>query len=367
MDISKFFRETILKIKPYIPGKPIDEVKRELGIDDVIKLASNENPLGMSPKAREKILEIYKDGFRYPDDAAYLKDKLAKRNKIKPENIMLGNGSVELIDDLLLAFLEPDDEVITSIGAFIMYHISCVKYTGKSIQIPMAEGYRHDLPAMLKAITPKTKIIVIVNPNNPTGSLLTRSEIKEFMDKVGDDILIIFDEAYYEYVKDSEYPNTIDEYLLDRPNVIILRTFSKIYGLAGLRVGYGFADIEIINYMKRVQLPFNVGYIAQRAAYAALDDDDFIEKTRLLNAKGREYFYKEFERLGLNYVKSYANFVLVDIEQNAKVAYEKMMNKGVIIRPMTGYGFPTHLRINTGSAEQNKRIISELEKLLMKS
>jgi len=367
MDISKFFKDAVLKVQPYVPGKPIEEVKRELGIDDIIKLASNENPLGMSPKAKEKILEIYQDGFRYPDDAAYLKDKLAKRNKIKPENIILGNGSVEIIDELLFAFLEPDDEVISSIGAFIMYHISCIKYAGKSIQIPMTEGYRHDLPAILKAITPKTKIIVIVNPNNPTGSMLTRSEIKEFMDKVGDDILIIFDEAYYEYVKDSTYPNTIDEYFLNRRNIIILRTFSKIYGLAGLRVGYGFADIEIINYMRRVQLPFNVGYIAQRAAYAALDDDEFIEKTRLLNAEGREYFYKEFERLGLNYVKSYANFVFVDIRQDAKIAYEKMMNKGVIIRPMTGYGFPTHLRINTGMPEHNKRIIHELEQLLKKS
>ena len=358
-------RESVLTIKPYQPGKPIEEVARELGIPepDIIKMASNENPLGASPLGIQAIKDCAAGVGLYPDGGCYyLKQDLAKHLNVEPENLILGNGSNEVLMILADTFVAPDDEVIYARQAFVVYTLA-TKVVGATAVIVDLKDYTHDLEAMADSITDKTKVIFIANPNNPTGTMLTAEQVDRFMKRVPDDVLVVFDEAYYEYVERSDYPQTLD-YVRDGRTVITLRTFSKIYGLAGLRIGYGVSTPEIIGIMNKVRQPFNVSSVAQAAARASLRDRDHVAKSMKVNSEGKEYLYGELKRIGLDFVPSEANFILVHLEQPGSEVMSELLKEGVIIRPMTGYEFPNSVRITVGTAEQNRRLITSLERVL---
>lgn len=349
----------IASLVAYPPGKPIEEVEREYGIKGSIKLASNENPLGPSPKAVEAIQSHVAAIHRYPDGSCYyLKERLAERLAIPKNRIILGNGSNEIIELLVRTFLRPGDEAVMAHPAFIVYQLIVQAAGGKNIILPLKE-FTHDLDAMAGAVTGKTRLVFITNPNNPTGTIVKRNEFERFLKRVPEDVIVVMDEAYFEYVADPEYPNGMD-YINDRL-VISLRTFSKIYGLAGLRIGYGVASEEIINYLEKVRQPFNVNSLAQVAAMAALDDQGHVEKSIRTNSDGLLYLYGELDRMGLGYVKSHANFLLVDMKGDGVKVYQELMKKGVIVRPMGVYDLKNHLRITVGLPEENKRFIEALK------
>lgn len=365
-DVHFLARDVLKDIRPYIPGKPIEEVAREIGIDpdDIIKLASNENPLGPSPKAVKALKEAIDEVNLYPDDGAYyLKRKLSEKFGVDPEQIMVANGSVELIQLLGLAFLSPNDSLVTSAQSFIMYRIVGKIIGAEVIETPLTQDYKVDLDAILKAIKKNTKLVFISNPNNPTGTANLKDEVERFMERVPEHVIVVWDEAYYEYVADGDWPDTI-KYLKSGMNVVALRTMSKAYGLAGLRIGYGFTTPEIVSALMKVRLPFNVNRLAQIAAAAALDDEEHVRRSRELVEKEREFFYREFERLGLRYCKTYANFVFVELGIDGYEVYEQLLHKGIIVRPLRAYNFPTAVRITIGTHEQNVRLINELEKIL---
>lgn len=357
--IEKLVRKNIHAFQPYIPGKPINEVKRELGLKDVIKLASNENPLGPSAKALQALKKGLKDVFLYPDSGILLKQKIAKKTGLKPSQVILGNGSDELIEIIAKTFLEPADEIVVSESAFIRYKMGGELMNSTVVAVPMKD-YTHDLAAMRKAITEKTKIIFIANPNNPTGTYVTAREVEEFLCGLRKDILVVFDEAYYEYVTAKDYSQTIPYLKKDYP-LIILRTFSKMYGLAGLRIGYGFSTDEIIGYLERVRPPFNVNSLAYLAAEAGLDDVRHVRRCRELVEDGKEYFYHEFKRLNIGYIPSAGNFVLVDLKQEAAPVCRKLLQKGIIVRPMGEYQLPTCFRVTIGLKSENREFIKALE------
>ncbi len=344
----------IKTIQPYVPGKPIEELERELGISNSIKLASNENPLGPSPEA----VKVLKDGFfdlnRYPDGAAYyLKNALAQMLAISPDELILGNGSNELLDIAARTYLQAGDEAIMASPSFVVYGMAVQSVGGKSIQVPLKE-FRHDLEAMAAAITPKTKMIFIANPNNPTGTINTKNEFDGLMAKVTDDMLVVVDEAYYEYVTAPDYADSMSHFKAGR-NILILRTFSKIYGLAGLRIGYGIAKKEIITDMNRLREPFNTNSLAQKAALAALGDTAHVINSRKTNDEGREYLYQQLSSLGISYAPTEANFIYILIKDSMAVN-NALMKKGVIIRPMG----PQAIRVTIGLPEENKRFIEAL-------
>lgn len=357
-------RPEIFNLKPYVPGKPIEEVKRELGIEDIIKLASNENPLGPSPKATDAIQETLKNMHFYPDSNSYdLKKKINALTEQDEAGIMVGNGSDELLKLIAETFLSPGDEVILAQPTFSEYEFTATIMGAKCVKIPLNAGFTHDLEAMEKAITEKTKIIYVCNPNNPTGTVVTESELDEFMEIVSNDILVIFDEAYIEYVNNPEFISGL-KYLNQGRNVIILRTFSKIYGLAGLRIGYGLTKPEIAGAIKRITEPFNVNLLAQIGAVAAIEDTEHVEKSRQMNNLGSEYLYKEFAAMGLNYVKTEANFIFVDTGRDCREVFAKLLQLGVIVRTGDIFGFPTFIRVTIGSLEENNRFIAGLKKVL---
>ncbi len=359
-------REEILDIKPYVPGKPIEEVKRELGLDDVIKMASNENPVGPSKEAIKTMQEVAKQVHIYPDGNCHvLRRSLSDKLGVEEEQLIFGNGSDGLLSLVAEAFLASNDEVIMAEPSFSQYEFVTNVMGGEIVTVPL-DNYTHDLSAMLEAITDKTKLIFVCNPNNPTGTIVDRTEIEEFLTKVPEDIVVIFDEAYKEYVDTGEYPESLN-YLDEYNNIIVLRTFSKAYALAGLRIGYGIANEELIGYMNRVRHPFNVNLMAQRAAEAALKDEEHLNKSKQVNETGKEYLYQEFKRLGLDYVPTQTNFILVDIEEDAGKVFENMLKEGVIIRNAQAFGYETKIRVTVGTEEQNKRFIETLEKVLNKS
>jgi histidinol-phosphate aminotransferase len=361
--MSKKIRSCIESLQPYNAGKPIEELEREMGIKNIIKLASNENPLGPSPKAVEAMKAVAGEMNYYPDSSAYyLREKLAKKHNVKADEILVGNGSDEIVALISEMMIEPGDEAIMSEHTFVRYEMAMQLMGGKSVIVPATEGFGHNLPAMKKAITSKTKIIFICNPNNPTGTMLTQKEIDEFMVDIPEDIVVIFDEAYYEFVTDPDYAQSM-KYFMAKKNVMILRTFSKIYGLAGLRVGYAITDKEWVANINKVRPPFNVNRIAQAAAIASLDDKDHVEKSRELNTRGREYLYQQFEQMGIKYTKSQANFILIDTGKDGRDVYQKLLEQGVIIRPMVIRNHPHHVRITIGTMEQNIRFIESLKKL----
>ncbi|MDH7568082.1 MAG: histidinol-phosphate transaminase [Armatimonadota bacterium] len=356
-------RSNIERLVPYVPGKPIEEVEREYGITDIIKLASNENPLGPSPAALAAMQAALARVNLYPDGSAYvLTRRLAQHWNMPPECIALGNGSDELLHYLGVAYLEPGDEVIQAHPSFVRYESAAVLNNCRCISIPL-KNYTHDLEAMADAITEKTKLFFVCNPNNPTGTIVTRAAVDGLLDRLPNRVLLVMDEAYYEYVDDPEYPDALS-YVREGRNVVALRTFSKIYALAGLRIGYAIARPEVIWAIHQVREPFNVNSIAQAGALASLDDPDQVERGRRANRDGREYLYAACERLGLPYVRSQANFVFLDTRADSRKVFEGLLRRGVIVRTGDIFGLPTHIRVTVGTAEENARFVRTLEEVL---
>ena len=350
-------------IHPYQGGKPIEEVQREFGIEDIIKLASNENPLGPSPLAKEAIRRAAAEVNLYPDgNAYYFKNELAGHLGVSPDHLIFGNGSNDVLQIVGETYISPGDEVIYSESAFVVYMLVSKICGAKSVVTPRRD-YAHDLHAMADAITNATKVIFIANPNNPTGTMVAKDETERLMARVPEDVIVVFDEAYYEYVERPDYPQTLP-YVEEGRNVIITRTFSKIYGLAGLRIGYGIAKPATIEMMNRVRQPFNCNLIAQAAGRAALNDADHVRLSLELNAAGKLYLYEALERLGLEYVETEGNFILVQLGRSGQDAADALMRKGVIVRPMAAYGFPNAVRITIGKPDENKRFITSLREVL---
>ncbi|NLU49469.1 MAG: histidinol-phosphate transaminase [Syntrophomonadaceae bacterium] len=361
--VERNARREIFALTPYVPGKPIEEVERELGIKDIIKMASNENPLGASPKAREAIRGMLDDLHLYPDsNCYYLKGQLAEKYNLGEEHFIIGNGSDELLRLISETFISARDEVIYAQPSFVEYEFM-TKIMGGGCKAVDLKDFRHDLVAMKDAITASTKIIYICNPNNPTGSIVTRQELESFMDGLSDDILVVFDEAYYEYVDNPGFQSGM-EYLEQGRNVMVLRTFSKIYGLAGVRIGYGITSPDIAAGINRVREPFNVNLVAQKAAIAALGDSEHVEKSRNLNLRGKYYLYDELDRMGLKYVETEANFIFMDTGQDCQKVFRKLLAQGVIVRTGDIFGYPTFIRVTIGTEEQNQRFIASLKRAL---
>jgi len=345
----------------YQPGRPIEEVARELGLpaDSIIKVASNENPFGPSPLAIAAMQKAIAGVNLYPDgNAFYLKHKLAAKLGIEPANLILGNGSNEIIEFVAHALLGPGDDVIISQFCFAIYPI-VAKMSGANVITVSAKNYGHDLPAMLRAITPRTKIVFVANPNNPTGTLAPREELIHFVNDVPDEVLLVMDEAYIEFLNDPVDLVPLIR-LGARKNLLLMRTFSKIYGLAGLRIGYGIGESGFVSALEKIRQPFNVNMVAQSAAFAALDDDEHVRRTRANNFAGLEFFERAFREMKLEFVPSSANFILGRVGNGQKV-FEAMQKQGVITRPMGGYQLPEWLRISIGTPQENERSLKALK------
>ena len=348
---------------PYPPGKPMEELKRELGISDVIKMASNENALGPSPRAEEAVRAVAGRLHIYPDGSCwYLKEALARRFGCKMEEIVVGNGSNELIELLVRVFVRPGENVVTSFPSFLMYQKMVQAMGGENRVVPLKD-FSHDLGAIIEAVDPHTRIIFLDNPNNPTGSVLSREAIEEFMGALPPDCLLVLDEAYMEFAAPDATVSGM-AFLGRDERVVTLRTFSKAYGLGGLRLGYGIMAASLAGLLERVRQPFNVNAVAQAAGLAALEDREHLEATLAMVEEGKRFFATELPRLGAVVFPSHTNFILVDLGREAKGVYEAMLRQGVIIRPMTAYGFPNHVRITIGRPEENRRCLAALEKAL---
>ncbi|MCJ7482167.1 MAG: histidinol-phosphate transaminase [Thermodesulfovibrionales bacterium] len=352
-------------IQPYVPGKPVEELERELGIRDSVKLASNENPLGPSPLVLKEIINDLTNTKsslslnRYPDgNGYYLKQALSRRLSVSEDEIILGNGSNELIDIAARTFLQPGDEAVMAHPSFVVYPMATQAQGATAIQIPLKK-YTHNLDAMADAITSSTKIVFIANPNNPTGTMNTKAEFERFMKRVPEGILVVCDEAYCEYVTKPDYPDSM-KYLAQGKDILILRTFSKMYGLAGLRIGYGIGRKDIIGEMNKLRPPFNTSSIAQKAALWALQDENHLQRTREINEQGKTYLYKELDSIGMKYVPTEANFIFMPLEHDAHTLYTILLKQGVIVRPMGQH----EIRVTIGLPEENKRFIDALKKVM---
>lgn len=361
----------ILNLIPYKPGKPISETQREYGLTEVIKLASNENPLGPSPKAIEAIHKYLDHQHRYPDPSGYeLVQKISEKWNVPATQIGLGNGSNEIIDLLIRIFCEPGDSILTSEAAFVAYQV-CAQ--AARVRVRTTPLRHNDLTIDLKAIadhffhhpTAKIKMIFIPNPNNPTGTLVGGQELDEFLVRLGnrDDVLLVFDEAYTEYVRDKKFREAAKFYK-NYSNVLVLKTFSKVYGMAGFRLGALLAPEYVLEYYNRVRNPFNVNDLAQVAGTAALEDKGYIEQSQKVVWEGLDYFYKELKRLNLHYYPSEANFVLFDTKRNSEHVHVNLLKKGLILRPVQNYGFKTLMRMTVGQMDENKKAIAAIEKML---
>jgi histidinol-phosphate aminotransferase len=359
-------KEWIENVPVYEPGKPLEEAARELGFDDVadiIKVASNENELGPSPKALAAMAAAANGMHRYPDGGCfYLKQKLADKLDVNPENLLFGNGSNELIEFLGHVFLDPGSNLVMSDCAFVVYRLVAALFNAQAIAVPM-KNHTHDLDAMLAAITPETRLVVVCNPNNPTGTAVDPQAIDTFLDRMPDSVLAVFDEAYVELMPDDRKPDLIAQIRAGRKNLIVLRTFSKAYGLAGLRIGYAVAHEELIRTLNHVRQPFNVNAMAQAAALAALDDEEHLEKTRDMGFRGLQFFADGFADMNLEFVPSTANFILVKTVRGREV-FSELQKRKVIVRPMNGYGLPGWIRITIGTPEQNRTTLHALREIL---
>jgi len=354
--------KNIASLVPYPPGKPIEELERELGISGSIKLASNENPLGPSKKAVKAVADALTNLHRYPDGSCYyLKTRLAVFLNMPPETLIFGNGSNEIIELLVRAYLAKGDEAVMGDPSFAVYPIAVKAVGAKPVTVAL-KGFTHDLAAMARAVTDRTRVIFIANPNNPTGTMVGRTEFARFMRDVPDDVIVCVDEAYREFVRTPDFPDSFGYVKAGAP-VLVLRTFSKIYGLAGLRVGYGAAPAEMIDYMNRVRQPFNVNSLAQVAALAALDDRKHLERTLDNNARGLEFLFREVGALGLECVPTEANFFLIRVNDGRGV-YDRLLRKGVIVRPMASYGLPEFIRVTVGLPKENKRFVKALAEVI---
>lgn len=353
-------RKSISNIKSYQPGRPIEEVKRELGLKDVIKMASNENPLGPSPKALTAIKNSLGAVNRYPEAGCfYLRQAVSKALKVKPEQLVFGNGSDELIVLALRAFVDEGDEVVVAAPTFLIYEIAS-KIQGARIKKVPTKYFKYDLKAMKREVTRNTRLIFIANPDNPNGTYVTRYELEAFLKGLPESAMVFMDEAYFDFVEEKDYPNGLD--YISGNNLIVTRSFSKSYGLAGLRVGYGVSNPGIVKYMECVREPFNVNLIAQVAAAAALKDRDFLSKTKRATQRGKRFLYAEFNKLGLRYVPSVTNFILFETGKDAGQVCKKLLKKGVIVREMKAWGMNTFIRVTVGREKENRRFIKELKK-----
>ena len=359
-DIAELAPANVRAIAPYVPGKPIAETARELGIPerDILKMASNENPLGPSPRALAAIRGAIDELHYYPDGSGYeLKAKLTSKLAVRPENIVLGNGSNDVLELVARAFLRREDSVVFPQHAFLVYPLVSQAIGARLVEVP-AKDYGSDLDALVAAIRPDTRIVFLANPNNPTGTFNRWEDIRAFLGRVPPNVLVVLDEAYGEYLPDA-LKSPSPSWLAQFPNLVVSRTLSKAYGLAGLRVGFGLADPAVAEVMNRVRQPFNVNHLAMVAACAALDDVEFIEESRRVNAAGLEQLRRGFEALGLEYIPSFGNFITVRVGDAARV-YGELLAAGVIVRPIAGYGLPEHLRVTVGLPEQNERFLAAL-------
>ncbi len=370
MELCEQSPSYIRAIAPYQPGKPISELAREMGLDErkIIKLASNENPLGVSPKAKAAIKKALKEVGRYPDGNAFdLKAALSRRYGVPPECIVVGNGSNDLLELVAGAFLAPGRAAVYSQHAFAVYPLATEARGAKGIVVP-AKNYGHDLAAMLAAITPETRVVFIANPNNPTGTFLRGAEIEEFLSLAPGDVAVVIDEAYTEYLPpECRYDSVA--WLKQHRNLVLTRTFSKVYGLAGLRVGFALTHPDIADLLNRVRQPFNVNSLALAAATAALADRAFVAKSTKLNRAGMQRLERSFRLLGLKTIPSCANFLSFSVphrnaRSQADAVYEKLLRQGVIVRPIAGYGLPDHLRVTIGTPKENERFLKALKTAL---
>jgi histidinol-phosphate aminotransferase len=353
----------ILAIPPYVPGKPVEELERERGIRHSIKLASNENPLGPSPKALVALRQALASVHRYPDSAGFeLTRKLAARLCLEPGQIVLGNGSDDVIAMLARSFLRPGDEVLMPRPSFQMYEIEARAAAAVPVEVPLKD-FRTDLGAMAARLTPRTRMVFVNTPHNPTGSLVTRSELEAFMGLLPEHVLLVLDEAYIEFVRDPAGPDSLDYVKAGRP-VVGLRTFSKAYGLAGLRIGYGLMAVEVAGVLNRVRQPFNVSLPAQAAAAAALDDAEFLRDTLRVVHQGVDYLHAALTEMGLECRPTQSNFLMFRVPVDARRVFEGLLDRGVIVRPLASYGYPDRLRVSVGRPEENRRFIQALEEVL---
>jgi histidinol-phosphate aminotransferase len=362
MNIIDQVPDYIRSLIPYAPGKPIEEVEREYGIEGSVKLASNENPLGPSPRAVQALKERLNQIHLYPDgDCFYLKRGLAAKLGISPDRLIFGNGSNELIELAVRTFMRPGDEAVMADQAFVIYRL-VVQAAGGSYKIVPLRNFSHDLEAIARAISPRTRIVFLANPNNPTGTIYRRKEWEDFLQRISPEILLIVDEAYFEYVADAGYPDSLSYHSESRV-LLTLRTFSKLYGLAGLRIGYGIGGERMTDLMHRVRQPFNVNAAAQWAALAALEDDDHVRRSLRVNREGMDYLKGEIDKLGLEQIPSQANFILVRVGDGQAV-FTRLLKRGVIVRPMRAYDFPEHIRVTIGTSNENSRFIRELRDII---
>ncbi|HYF93045.1 MAG TPA: histidinol-phosphate transaminase [Symbiobacteriaceae bacterium] len=364
MSLPETSRESIRKIRPYAQGKPIEEVQRELGLTDIVKLASNENPLGPSPRAVSAMGQAMLECHLYPDGANFrLKEKLAQALDVTAEQVVFGAGSSTVLRLIAEAFLTPGDEVVYADPSFIMYEIITHLGGATPVVVPVDAQYRHDLPAMAAAVTPRTKVVFVCNPNNPTGTTVTKAEMDAFLAAVPPSVLVVLDEAYFEYAAGPGHIDGLD-YVKAGRNVLVLRSFSKIFGLAGLRVGYGIGEPSVVAALRRVREPFNVSIVAQAAALAAISDRDHVDRSRAVNTLGLQMLYAGVSRLGLPHIPSAANFFMVRVPGDDGAMFQALMQQGVIVRPGRTFAMPGWLRVTVGTEEQNRRFLAALEKAL---
>lgn len=358
-------KPNVAHLPVYQPGKPVEDVKRELGLTEVIKLASNENPFGASPKAKEAITRELENVSIYPDGAAVaLTAAIARHHGVNADQIIFGAGSDEIILMIARAFLRPGDETVMAASTFPQYKHNAEIENAVIVEVPLACG-THDLPGMLAKVSDKTRIVWVCNPNNPTGTIVTKDELESFLSQVPPTVMVVLDEAYCEYIDDPKYPDGL-EVLKRYPNVVVLRTFSKIYGLASLRIGYGIGQPAVIRAINQVREPFNTSRFGQAAALAALEDQPFVDECRRVNKEGLRVLSAAFEELKLPYFPAYGNFIMVDVGRPGTEVFDALLRKGVIVR--AGHrGYPNHIRITVGSPDQNAAVIEALTAVLQEA
>ena len=362
-DFLSLAKTGVQGLHPYQPGKPIEELQRELGLTNIVKLASNENPLGVSPRVKQLLANSLNELTRYPDGAGYeLKKALSTHLAVSPGQITLGNGSNDVLDLIGQCFLDETVSAVYSEHAFIVYPIMIQINGARAVKVP-AVRWGHDLDAMAEAIEEDTRVIFIANPNNPTGTWLEHEEVRSFMKKVPQSVIVVLDEAYAEYIHHTDYANGL-VLLKEFPNLIVTRTFSKAYGLAGLRVGYSISSPEIADIINRVREPFNVNTLAQLAAIEVLEDSDYLARSITVNDDGRKQLLYGFQKLGVDYIPSQGNFISFDTGTDAVEIYQKLLAKGIIVRPIVPYGLPQHLRVSIGLESENAAFLKALEQVL---
>lgn len=364
-DFLSLARPGVQKLSPYVPGKPVEELAREFGLrpQDIVKLASNENPLGPSPAVREAIAAALPELTRYPDGNGFaLKQALAAKSGVNTAGITLGNGSNDILELVARAFVGPEHEVVFSDHAFAVYPIVTQAVGARAVSVP-AKDWGHDLDAMAAAITPSTRVVFIANPNNPTGTWIERDELEAFLDRVPENVIVVLDEAYTEYVETDDVPNGVD-YLGRYSNLLVSRTFSKAYGLAALRVGYGLSHPAIADALNRVRQPFNVNSLALAAALAALEDEAYLIESRRINRIGMQQLEEGCAALGLSWIPSRGNFLAIDLGREAAPVFQGLLREGVIVRPVANYGMPNYLRVTIGLPAENQRFLDALKQVL---